>query len=462
MEKSMKKNRNAQQIKIAYIGGGSRGWAHVLMNDITQCPHLTGEIALYDQNQEMARLNVKWGQRCNKSPQAKSTWKYTVPDTLKEAMTGAHFVMASIQPGPIEFMGHDLEIPRKYGILHPVGDTVGPAGLVRSLRTVIDYEEIAKAVERYCPKAWVINFTNPMTVCTRTLYKVFPAIKAFGCCHEVFGTQRLLAQLLEEFHGIKVTRDQVRINVLGVNHFTWVDKATYNDIDLMELVARKIAQPGTIRAIPREEIEKMDIFSNRKQITYDLYLRYGILPAAGDRHLSEFVPFYLKDEPTINRWGVKLTPYSYRSERYANAPKEFEKKLRDKKPFELWQSSEEGVREMLAILGYGDFRSNVNLPNVGQIEGLARDAVVETNAYFTRDSVKPEFSGRLPAGAEALVARTVSNQELIVEAGLQRDKKLAFQAILNDALNNLPTDKAWEMFSEMLRATKASLPGWKV
>lgn len=459
-----KTDKNARWIKIAYIGGGSRGWAHTLMNDATQAPQITGEIALYDINRPMAMLNSRWGNRANQSPQAKTQWKYTVPHTLKEALTGADFVCASIQPGPMEFMGHDLLIPQKYGIIHPVGDTVGPAGLVRSLRTIVDYEELALAIGKYCPNAWVINFTNPMSVCTRTLYKVFGDMKAFGCCHEVFGTQHFLADLVKEFHpAMAPRRDEIDVTVLGVNHFTWITRARYNDIDCIDLVGRKIRQRGTMREIGPEELAKMNIWANRKQVTYDLFARYGALPAAGDRHLVEFVPFYLKDEATLNRWGVKVTPYSYRIETYTGMPKEFEARLRDKKPFELTASSEEGVREMLAIMGIGaGFRSNVNLPNVGQVQGLPMGAVVETNAYFTKDSVKPEFAGTLPAGALALVSRIVSNQELIVEAGLRRDKNLAFQAILNDPLMSLTTDKAWKMFNEMLKATKASLRGWKI
>ena len=137
-------------------------------------------------------------------------------------------------------------------------------------------------------------------------------------------------------------------------------------------------------------------------------------------------------------------------------------RLRDKKPLELYESSEEGVKEILAILGMSSFRSNINLPNVGQVEGLPRGAVVETNAYFTKDSVKPEFAGPMAPGVAAMVSRVVANQEMIVEAGLRRDKDLAFQAFLNDALMSLTTDRAWKMFNEMLKATKASLKGWKI
>jgi len=457
-----KKSRNAHRLKIAYIGGGSRGWAHTLINDLATCPHLTGEVALYDIDRPMARLNARWGKRVNASPGAKSEWTYTVPATLAKALTGADFVVASIQPGPIEMMGCDLNIPRKYGLLHTVGDTAGPAGIVRGLRAVGDYAEIARAVARHCPEAWVINYTNPMTVLTRTLHAVFPQIKAFGCCHEVFGTQQMLARRVEEVTGKRPARDEVRVNVLGVNHFTWVDRAEHEGLDLLKLYDRHIRTRGVARKITEAEVAEMDFFDHHGQVTIDLYRRYGILPAAGERHLVEFVPFYIRDEATLHRYGVKCTPYSYRIERHTRLPQTFRQALRDPKPLKVHKSREEGVRQMMALLGMGDLRTNVNLPNVGQIEGLPRDAVVETYAWFARDSVRPEFAGRLPAGVEALVARAVANHEILVAAALAKDKHLAFQAVLNDPLTMLPTDAAWKMFNEMLRATRANLPGWKI
>ena len=460
--KAKAKKQAAHRLRIAYIGGGSRGWAHAVMNDLALCPDLCGELALYDIDKPMAQLNARWGKRLMESPQARGQWRFTVADTLGAALKGADFVFASIQPGPMSMMASDVGIPLEYGIVHPVGDTVGPAGLCRSLRAVADYAAIAQAVRRYCPRAWVINYTNPMSACTRALYKVFPQIKAFGCCHEVFGTQRHLAELVQKYHGVMPTRDEVRVNVLAVNHFTWIDRADYQGIDLLALFGRWCREPGVVREIPVGEIAEMGTFGHKHQVSIDLFRRYGILPAAGERHLVEFVPFYAKDEPTLNRWGVKSTPVSWRVERYERLPKEFRHRLADRARFELKGSGEESVRQIKAVLGMADLRTNVNLPNVGQIDGLPRAAVVETNAWFTRDSVKPEFAGRLPAGVEALVQRTVACQEMIVEAALRRDKLLAFQAFLNDPLMSLPTDRAWRMFTRMLRATKANLPGWKI
>jgi galacturan 1,4-alpha-galacturonidase len=127
------------------------------MDDLALCPHLTGEVRLYDIDLPMAQLNARWGRRVNASRDAVSPWSYKVAKTLKDALSGADFVICSVQPGAIQMMGHDLNIPRKYGIIHPVGDSVGPAGMIRSLRSVPVYAGFAQAVARYCPRAWVIN-----------------------------------------------------------------------------------------------------------------------------------------------------------------------------------------------------------------------------------------------------------------------------------------------------------------
>ena len=130
-------------------------------------------------------------------------------------------------------MESDVHTPEEYGIYQAVGDTVGPGGYIRALRTVPMFEEIALAVKEYCPNAWVINYTNPMTICVKALYNAFPEIKAFGCCHEVFGTQILMKKMLEEDLGYQnVDRSDIKVNVVGVNHFTWLTSAYYKGMDL--------------------------------------------------------------------------------------------------------------------------------------------------------------------------------------------------------------------------------------
>ena len=225
-------NNKAKDLKIAYIGGGSRGWAWGLMSDLASNDDMNGDVYLYDIDYEAAEANEIIGNRFNECKDAKSKWNYKAVKTPKEALTGADFVVISILPGTFDEMESDVHAPEEYGIYQSVGDTTGPGGVVRAMRTLPMFEEIAESIKKYSPDAWVINYTNPMTLCVKTLYRVFPEIKAFGCCHEVFGTQKLLTWVVEEYLGKKATRDEIKVNPVAVNHFTWLTSAKYQGIDL--------------------------------------------------------------------------------------------------------------------------------------------------------------------------------------------------------------------------------------
>jgi len=186
-------NNTAKDLKIAYIGGGSRGWAWILMNDLKKTTDMSGTVYLYDIDYKAAQVNEVIGNRIDGEG-----WKYKAVETIGEALQDADFVIISILPGTYDEMAVDVHTPEKYGIWQSVGDTAGPGGFIRALRTIPMIREIARNIRRYCPKAMVINYTNPMSVVIGTLYREFPEIKAYGCCHEVFGTQKLLACALKE------------------------------------------------------------------------------------------------------------------------------------------------------------------------------------------------------------------------------------------------------------------------
>ena len=205
-------NKIASDVKIAYIGGGSRGWAWTLMNDLATCPDMNGQVSLYDIDYQAALDNEAIGMLYARHPEASAKWTYTACRTIGDALTGADFVVVSILPGTFDEMESDVHAPEKYGIYQSVGDTSGPGGIVRAMRTVPMFEEIGLAIKEFAPDAWVINYTNPMTLCVKTLYRVFPGIKAFGCCHEVFGTQKVLRTALEEICGITApTRGDIKV-----------------------------------------------------------------------------------------------------------------------------------------------------------------------------------------------------------------------------------------------------------
>lgn len=451
----------AENVKIAYIGGGSRGWAWGLMSDLAKVEDMSGEVYLYDIDYEAAQHNEIIGNRIKDLEGCKSDWKYKAVETIGEAMTGAQFVVISILPGTFDEMESDVHSPEKYGIYQSVGDTSGPGGIVRALRTIPMMEEIARAVKEYCPEAWVINYTNPMTVCVKSLYDTFPEIKAFGCCHEVFGTQKVLVNALKEICGIEnVDRSEIKINVIGVNHFTWFTSAKYRDIDLFD-VYRKFAEKFAADGYH----EKSDTnwmnnsFSCAERVKLDLFKRYGYIAAAGDRHLAEFCEgsWYLKNPEQVKDWKFGLTTVDFRREDLKKRLEKSAKLVSGEMDFEINETGEEGVNQMRALLGLTDLVTNVNIPNRGQIPNLPIGAVVESNAVFRADSLNPVFAGNIPKEIYPLIARISGEQELIAEAAKERSLEKAFRAFVNDPLVQLSVDDSKKLFDEMVENTKKYL-----
>jgi len=454
-------NGKAEGVKIAYVGGGSRGWAWGLMSDLVSVDDMSGEVFLYDIDNEAAKANEIIGNKYNSAEGAKSHWDYKAVPTLGEALDGANFVVISILPATFDEMASDVHTPEKYGIWQSVGDTVGPGGIVRALRTIPMFEEIALGIKEHCPDAWVINYTNPMTVCVRTLYRVFPEIKAFGCCHEVFGTQKLLANVLEDVAGIGgVERNQIKVNVVGINHFTWLTSAKYKDIDLYPLYREfcgKYAKDGFKKQSDTNWMN--DSFSSEEMVKMDLFLRYGIIAAAGDRHLAEFSngAWYLKNPETVKRWHFGLTTVDWRKNHLKERLERSARLVSGEEPCKLRLTGEEGVQQMRALLGLTELTTNVNIPNMGQIPNLPLGAVVETNAVFRDNEVTPVFAGPIPAAIYSLVSRIVGEQELTVEAGVTKNVELAFRAFVSDPLVTLNHEEAKKLFNEMTENTKAYL-----
>lgn len=455
-----------KDIKIAYIGGGSRGWAWGFMSDLSLEESISGTVFLYDIDLPSAKANEIIGNKAARMEEARSQWNYVVSEDIDSALEGADFVIISITPGTIlsfKEMRSDVHTPEKYGIYQSVGDTVGPGGLFRAMRVLPMYEGFADKIREHCPDAWVINYTNPMTLCTRILYERFPQIKAFGCCHEVFGTQKILAYALKEFCGITVDRRMIKTNVLGLNHFTWIDRAEYQGRDLFQLYEKLVEKYGEtgLEGVEKNHWANKEFTSGNK-VKFDLFKRYGLIAAAGDRHLAEFCPpWYLKNPEVVASWGFMLTTVDKREQMLEERLKRSRALVSGEEAFKFQVTGEDGVYQIKALLGLEDFMCNVNLPNTGQIQGLPKGAVVESNAFFTRNRIIPVQAGRLPDPVNILVLRHVINQEMILKACVDRDYHQAFQAFCNDPLMTLDVRTAKTLFCEMIDHTKEFLPDYR-
>lgn len=449
-------------IKIAYLGGGSKLWARSFMQDLALAQDIRGEVSLYDIDREAALRNQVIARRIHEKKEATAQFTYTVADSLEESLTGADFVLISILPGTFAQMRSDVHEPEKYGIYQTVGDTVGPGGVLRAMRTVPIYEGFARAIKECCPDAWVLNLTNPMSACVKALYDTFPGIKAFGCCHEVFHAQDFLCCVLKEQLGIEATRKDIYTDASGVNHFTWITEASYQGIDLLSLLPDfmdKYFESGYYER-GNHDAWKTDPFAYGNRVKMALFQRYGALAAAGDRHLVEFCNnrWFLENPEMIAHWHCKLTTVDFRE---ANQTKQIADSIamaKGEMEVPLAPSGEELVELIRAILGLTTVVSNVNMPNRGQMPGLPEGTIVETNCVFTNGFVKPVTARALPAGALALVQRNAANIDLTCEGIRERNLHKLLAAFMNQSLcSNLTWEQGAELFQRMCENTKEYL-----
>lgn len=455
-----------KNIKIAYIGGGSKLWARVFMNDLALAEELCGEIALYDIDLPAAELNRKIGEKINEDKNTLSKWDYRVYKDIGGALDGADFVACSILPGTLDEMESDVHLPEEYGIYQAVGDTVGPGGVLRAMRTVPIYEGFAREIKAHCPDAWVINLTNPMTACTKALFDVFPGIKAFGCCHEVFNAQDFLCCAAKEILGVeRPDRKEMRVDACGINHFTWITEANYNGQDMLKVLPEFIdkfydkgycERPGIA-----PENFKDDPFLYGNKVKMDLFNRFGVLAAAGDRHLVEFMnnSWYIKDKEAVESWLYHLTTVSYRKRDRINKIEQSKRIAAGEEKTEVKRSDEEVVELIKALLGLiPPTVSNANVVNVGQMPDMPLGSVVETNCVFFLDSVNPIAAKPLPKNVSALVLRNALNIENTYNGIKHRDIQEIFEAFMNQPLcSNLTLADGRELFNRMVDRTSEYL-----
>ncbi|WP_207586534.1 glycoside hydrolase family 4 [Halomontanus rarus] len=452
-------------VTIAYIGGGSRQWAPNLIQDLAQSP-LDGEVRLYDTHYESAEQNARFGNWVQEREGAVADWHYEATETLEATLTGADVVIISTQYDPAETFVHDLDIPKEYGIYGAVAATIGPGGIFRAMRTIPQYREFAAAIREYCPDAWVFNYTNPVHFVTRALYDEYPGINALGLCHEVLGTRHRLARYAREELDMDAERSDVSVNVKGINHFTWVDEARCKGVDLWPVLEDLVESDHGHQEFSWDDLAEESVFTDNWQVTWELFRRFDVLPAAGDRHLIEYATWFMQGgQEGLNRWGVKRTGSDYRAKHWTPAESDqttdVEAWLSGEKEFELTESNETFVDILLALAGEDTYVTNVNLPNVGQVEDLQSDAVVETNALIRAGEVRPTAAGGFPRPVRSLIRGHIDTIETVIEASRDGDLDAAFQGFLIDQqIRTLQTEDARELFAELVVAEEGYLEEW--
>jgi alpha-galactosidase len=445
-------------MQITIIGGGSYQWTPELLADLLGTESLRGAHYVLEDIDPvpLAKMEVL-APKVGDALGAGATFATTTDQ--RQALEGADFVIVTISTGGFDSMAVDLDVPARYGIRQSVGDTVGPGGINRSLRNIPVLVGVGEDMGKICPDAWLLNITNPMTCLTRAVCRQ-TAVKTVGLCHEVGNWTMDLAIALGKPH------EAVRPTVSGVNHFPVVTALDVDGEDGYAILSEMVAEAGGLAALaPGPDRPKADDFTRldfvqRHALKLTLLEKWGALPAAGDRHIAEFVPWVLTEE---SDWGaefnVELTSIDRRQEHQDGYIADVDAWLAGTKRLQTWQSGELPAL-VIDSLVTGDRRElPVNIPNHGQVPDAPADAVVESICVVDADGIRGRDVAPLPPPYAELIRRHVAVGEYTVAAALDGDRALAEAAFFLDPLAGRGDFHRTEaMVAELLAGTEAWLP----
>jgi len=436
--------------KIAFIGAGSLGFTRNLVRDILTFPLLQdATLVLMDIDAERLDFAKKSVQRIIEMGKYPARLTATV-DRL-EALRGADIVLVTILSGSTEVWRYDIEIPKQYGVDTNIGDTRGPSGIFRALRTIPVMLDIARDMERVCPTAIMLNYTNPMAMLCRALQRE-TSIQLIGLCHSVQGTARMLARWIgAPYHEITYT-------CAGLNHMAWYLKYAWNGADAYPLIRKAITEhPETYN----EEIVRNEMF---------LHLDYYVTESSG--HNSEYNAWFRKRPDLIEKYcthGTGWNPgvYAYILKEYQNAEDswkyEAQKWLAKETPIELGRGEEYAAYIISALMGGEPFTFNGNVPNSNLVTNLPQGACVEVPVWVSRKGIEPVHVGALPPQLAVLTNLTAQIEEMAVEGALTGDAHLIFQAIAYDPLTSavLSLAEIRQMVTQMFEQNQEYLPQFR-
>jgi alpha-galactosidase/6-phospho-beta-glucosidase family protein len=443
--------------RIVIVGGGSFVWVPNVFRDIALTPELAGcTVVLQDIDPKTLPLTLKVCKRI--IAQLKSRIRVVATTSQTEALRGADFVIVTISTGGFDTMEIDVELPKRYGIYQSVGDTVGPGGIGRALRNIPVFVGMARNMERVCPDAWMLNYTNPMSTLCRAVTKT-SSIRTVGLCHEVYGVLGTMCSIF----GLDDWRKDMIPSVAGVNHFSWITGLRFRGQDGLALLREYLRAPEKFackkKVGNKVELTHPETHLGSNKVKFELFKIFGVLPGAADRHLAEFMPQFLTKETHWGAdWGVELTTIEQRRrEWHPNAKKRAEAIASGATKVKKQRSGEAVSLLMAALAGGAPVTDVVNIPNVGQIPELPLESCVETMGVVDASGIRGLPPGPLSPGVASWLRRHVENQEMTVEAALTGDRALAYQAFVNDPMT-LDLRNSRKLFDEMLEGNKKWLP----
>ena len=458
MGKEIPDMNNNKRINIAYIGGGSYNFGWKLFSELA-AEEICATVNLYDKDKQLSLTNEVIGNNLRESPRCKSDIVFLACDTPEDALKNADIVLMSIKCSNTDDENVLHSIIEKYGIFQTSGEQTGPMGVINALRILPECIKYAELIKKLCPDAWVINLSNPMSECIDIMIKTFPEIKIFGSTNELFQTLEFIGGLVETENEISnVRRRDIKYNLVGISGFSWFDKISYNGEDIMPIF-RKYAEKFYKTGYELHAGEyKTNPFSSANKVKFDLFLRYGLIPATSDRIIAEFCPpWYLKSKKTMENWKFSGSAVNYNKKLSIDRQGRVKPLMSGNEYLSVGGYTSDVVLQIRALIGNGNLITNACRPNKGQLENLPNGAIVSSNVLISKNNVQTVNSGELPDEIASIAIRHISNQKAIVKSVIEKDLDIAFNAFLNDPLVCIDLDSSVELYKEMLSAVSKDL-----
>jgi alpha-galactosidase len=445
-------------IKVTMLGAGS-GFTPRLVNDLLLTPgNRGGEIALVDIDR--SRLSAMKGviEKLIAQNKAKG-WKVTASPERRTVLKGTDYIVNCIEVSGLECVRHDNDIPARYGIDQCIGDTIGPGGLFKGLRTIPVWLDVLRDAEKLCPQAIVLNYTNPMGMLCDAAART-SSLPVVGLCHSVQGTGHLLAQRAG------VPYNEMEWECAGINHLAWFVKLRHQGRDLYPDLMKKARADLAGKPADPEDIKDL--------VRKDMMIHFGAFITESSGHLSEYLPYYRKRKDLIEKYCRDR--YDGESSFYANnwptwradSDKQRADMLKGKGQLGWDRSWEYASWIIEAREKDCTTRIHGNVMNCRDgagplISNLPHDGCVEVSCMVDANGIQPTRFGALPPQMAAISGSNMPMISLAAESAIARSKEMAIHALLLDPLTSsvLSPAEIKKMTLEMFAAEASFLPGYR-
>ncbi len=438
-------------VNVVMLGAGSF-FTNSVLKDVVLIPgNLGGELRLVDIDADRLALTERLMNKILETVEQDHKWKVVASTDRGDLLPGTDYVVNSIEVSGVECVRLDNDIPLEFGVSQNIGDTIGPGGLMKGLRTVPVFLDMLRDIAELAPKALVLNYTNPMNMMCLAASRAVPHVPVVGLCHSVQGTGRMLAG----YAGVKYER--TRWTCAGINHLAWF--TDFDGPDGASLYPNLMAQAD----------DRGSEFSRAEPVRTDMMRHFGAFITESSGHLSEYLPYYRKRKDLLETY----TDTGYRGEesfyannwpgwREANDAKR-NRLISGEDPIETERTFEYGAWIIEAVEKDAPYLVHGNVENRGCIENLPGDGCVEVACLVNRNGVQPVRYGRLPKQMAAVCDSNMRMFDLAADACIERSQKLAEYALLLDPLTSAVCAPAEirEMTRRLFEAEARYLPGFR-